>query len=232
MSIVHAYQQMSADELRSEVITLLKEAYADGRIAVDAFERRLKKATNCEAKEDMIGLLSDVPASKAKDSHRPAGAGAGDDEARDWYINPGAPRENQTLFALLGGSKRTGRWQPARNISCYSLMGGIKLDFREAEFPKSGVTINTGSIMGCLEVIVPPGVNIDVSGLPLLGGFEDKAGAGEPGAPTLRVRGMAVMGGVEVKRKNPRSASKSSRRRRERRERRASSQGCTHGRNG
>lgn len=225
MSIVHAYQRMSADELRSEVITLLKEAYADGRIAVDAFERRLKKATNCEAKEDMIGLLSDVPASKAKDSHRSAGAGGGDDEARDWYINPGAPRENQILFALLGGSKRTGRWQPARNISCYSLMGGIKLDFREAEFPKSGVTINTGSIMGSLKVIVPPGVNIDVSGLPLLGGFEDKAGAGESGAPTLRVRGMAVMGGVEVKRKNLRSASKSSRRRRERRERGASSQG-------
>lgn len=221
MSIVHAYQQMSADELRSEVITLLKEAYADGRIAVDAFERRLKKATNCEAKEDMIGLLSDIPASRTKDSHR--SAGGADDEARDWYINPGAPRENQTLFALLGGSKRTGRWQPARNINCYSLMGGIKLDFREAEFPKSGVTINTGNIMGGLEVIVPPGVNIDVSGLPLLGSFEDKAGAGESGAPTLRVRGMAVMGGVEVKRKLPRSASKLSRR--ERRKRGASFQG-------
>ena len=36
----------------------------------------------------------------------------------------------------------------------------------------SGVTINTGSIMGGLEVIVPPGVNIDASWLPPLGGGE------------------------------------------------------------
>ena len=213
MSFVHDYNQMSADELRGEVINVLKEAYADGRITVDAFERSLKKATNAETKEDMIGLLSDIPASKAKDSRGPAASAAEDNAKRDWYMNPGASRESQTLFAVLGGSVRTGRWQPAKHINCYSLMGGIKLDFREAEFPECGVTINTGSIMGGVEVIVPPGVNIDASGLPLLGGFEDKAGAGEPGAPTLRVRGMCVMGGVEVKRKLPRGSrgSKSSR---------------------
>lgn len=116
----------------------------------------------------MIGLLRDISDSKAKDSRGPAAAA--DDAKRNWPMDPGASRESRTLFAVLGGSVRTGRQQPAKHINRYSLMGGIKLDFREAEFPECGVTINIGSIMGGLEVIVPPGVNRDASWLPPLGG--------------------------------------------------------------
>jgi hypothetical protein len=93
-------------------------------------------------------------------------------------------------------------------------MGGIKLDFREADFPRKGVRIHSGCIMGGLEIILPPGINADVSGIPLMGGFEDKSGSGMPGAPTIEIRGFALMGGVEVKRKETKERKKGRRGRR------------------
>ncbi|MCK5736248.1 MAG: hypothetical protein KAH21_07195, partial [Spirochaetaceae bacterium] len=116
-------------------------------------------------------------------------------------ISSRVPRENQSFYSILGSSDRTGRWQPARNLSCFTLLGSIKLDFRKAEFPERGIRINTGCILGNLKIIIPRGINIDLSGLPLLGNFDNKAENGDPGAPTITIRGMALMGSVEIKHK-------------------------------
>jgi hypothetical protein len=115
--------------------------------------------------------------------------------------NSRVPGESQSFFALLGGSSRTGRWQPARRITCLALMGSVKLDFREADFPPEGVRISAGCVMGGLEIILPPGIRADLSGLPLLGSLDNKAGEGEYGAPAVTVRALAVMGGVEIRRR-------------------------------
>lgn len=202
MGIISAFQRMSVEELRAEVITLLKDAYADGRITVETLERRLKDAMESEGKEELLTLIADIPA--------PAGAGAGHqkEEDRPWLINTRIPREKQSFLALLGGSNRNGRWQPAKRIHTLSLLGGVHLDFREAEFPRTGVHITAGCILGGLDIIIPPGINADVSGIPLLGGMENKAGAGDERAPTLTVRGVAILGGVKVKRKELKSASR------------------------
>ena len=196
MGFIDSFQRMTVEELREETVSLLKQAYADGRISVETLERRLKGATGATDKETLIALVADIPA--------PAGKTQGDSGPKTekaWNENDRIPRDSQSFFAVMGGSERTGRWQPARQITCLSLMGGIKLDFREADFPRNGVRINAGCIMGGLEVIIPPGINADVSGIPLMGGFENKSGSGAPNAPTVEVRGFALMGGVEVKRR-------------------------------
>jgi hypothetical protein len=49
---------------------------------------------------------------------------------------------------------------------------------------------------------VPEDVDVDVSGVAFMGGFDHNAsGPGVPGAPQVRVLGFALMGGVEVRRK-------------------------------
>jgi hypothetical protein len=43
---------------------------------------------------------------------------------------------------------------------------------------------------------------VHVDGMGIFGGFDQKAeGPGQPGAPVLRIKGAALFGGVEVKRK-------------------------------
>jgi len=209
MSFIDSFHRMSVDELRAEVITLLKAAYADGRIGVDTLERRLKEATGATDKPTLLGLAADIPPSESD-----AAMGAGSSRAEtDWYVNDRVPRSSQSFFAVMGSAGRRGRWQPAKQILCIAVMGGIKLDFREAEFPRSGVQVNAGCIMGGLDIILPPGVNADAAGLPLMGSFDNKAGDGDPGAPTVRVRGIAVMGGVDIKRKERKAPPEDARRR-------------------
>jgi hypothetical protein len=81
-------------------------------------------------------------------------------------------------------------------------MGGVELDLREALFSEPEVTIHAYTVMGGIQITVPEDIDVDVSGLAFMGGFDHNAsGAGPPGAPRLKVIGFALMGGVEVRRK-------------------------------
>jgi hypothetical protein len=56
--------------------------------------------------------------------------------------------------------------------------------------------------MGGVSITVGEDIEVDVSGVGFMGGFDNRAsGPGVPGAPRLRVIGFAMMGGVSVARK-------------------------------
>jgi hypothetical protein len=83
-----------------------------------------------------------------------------------------------------------------------AVMGGIELDLREAQFSEAEVTLHAYTVMGGIEITVPEDVEVDVSGVAFMGGFDHNASApGVPGAPRVRVLGFAFMGGVDVRRK-------------------------------
>jgi hypothetical protein len=106
-----------------------------------------------------------------------------------------------------------------------ALMGGAMLDFRQVRLPRGTTDIQVLAWMGGVEIIVPPGVAVSCDGTGIMGGFEHvESGDGrarDPNAPLLRIRGVAVMGGVEItERQLDESASEARRRRkRERRSR-------------
>ena len=55
--------------------------------------------------------------------------------------------------------------------------------------------------MGGIEIIVPPGLNVDANGVAIMGGFESRARQFRPAARTrrvLRINGFVLMGGVEI----------------------------------
>ena len=104
-------------------------------------------------------------------------------------------------------------------------MGGAELDFREAALAPGVTEVKVFSLLGGVEVIVPPGLNVECRGIALLGGFEHLADAEmhpDPHAPTLRITGLALMGGVHVSVRHSGETSSDARRRRklERRDRR------------
>ena len=111
-----------------------------------------------------------------------------------------AERESETVLALMGGSVRQGAWEPAARVLAISVMGGVKLDFREADLLEGETFVHCFALMGGVEIVVPPDVNVEVQGIGLLGGFPAlRWRAADPSAPVLRIRGVALMGGVDVK---------------------------------
>jgi hypothetical protein len=82
-------------------------------------------------------------------------------------------------------------------------MGGSKLDLREAEITGPRLSITAVAVMGGVTIVVPEGIEVDVSGLSLMGGRDVRVAdvPPRPGTPVIRVRALSLMGGVTVKSK-------------------------------
>lgn len=109
--------------------------------------------------------------------------------------------DSQLEFAFWSGRKRSGSWVPARTIRVVACMGGVELDFRRAAFGVDEVELDVIAFMGGVEIVVPPGLHVETAGLALMGGFDENledVGPVDPDAPTLRITGFVLMGGVEV----------------------------------
>ncbi len=85
-------------------------------------------------------------------------------------------------------------------------MGGVDLDFREARMGPGVIELSVFAIMGGVKIIVPPDLQVESDGIGFMGGFEcsEEVRAGhDPDAPILKINGLAMMGGVDVKVRKP-----------------------------
>ena len=114
--------------------------------------------------------------------------------------------EHSVIVGIMGGGSRSGSWMPARNNWAVGMMGGCDLDFREAQFGPGVTEIRAFAVMGGVNVVVPPDVRVECSGVGIMGGFDHKPtviSTTDPDSPVLRVTGLAIMGGVSITVRHP-----------------------------
>ncbi len=78
-------------------------------------------------------------------------------------------------------------------------LGGLEIDLRQATMAGHEVVLNVFVLFGGAVITVPPDWAVEVRGVPVLGGIEDKRIP--PRAPTQRlvIEGYVIMGGFEIK---------------------------------
>jgi hypothetical protein len=115
-------------------------------------------------------------------------------------VAPESDEERGRVIAVLGGSSRKGSWEPPARLQVLALMGGVELDFREANLLEGETVVDVLALMGGVSIVVPPDIDVEASGTGFLGGFAGVSNqAKEPDVPLLRIHGVAIMGGVDVK---------------------------------
>ncbi len=207
-------------ETRQATIDALCEHFANDAFPVEEFERRVEVAHRAASVDELRRLLQDLPAvnlpAVRSDGTAPA------PRARPRVAPAAHERDQGFVVAIMGGATRKGHWSPARTNFAFALMGGTELDFREAALPRGVTQVQVLAIMGGVDIIVPPGVNVESHGMGIMGGFDD-AGEEEhdPSAPTLRIAGLAVMGGVDISVRHPGESARDARRRRKQESREA-----------
>jgi hypothetical protein len=102
---------------------------------------------------------------------------------------------------VLGDTERRWRWTVARRSTAVALLGACRLDLRGAKFSAPVTTITAVAVAGGIDVVVPPGVRVELS---LYGLLCDAANLMPeqdlpPDAPLVRVRLFGVLSGVETK---------------------------------
>jgi hypothetical protein len=192
---------------RERVIAALSDAFAEDRLDVDEFERRVTVAQTSESPAEIDALVADLGVGRAPEpAPRPTAALVPAAEARD----------QQSLYAILGGIDRAGNWTMPRHLRVVTVMGGARLDLREARFPAGVVDVEVIAFMGGTEIIVPPGLAVQTHGTAIMGGFQEVNRAPahpDPEAPLLRVHGFAMMGGVDIKMRLPGEGERAAHRR-------------------
>ncbi|AYN41105.1 DUF1707 domain-containing protein [Streptomyces dangxiongensis] len=216
----------ASDADRERVAEILRDALAEGRLVMEEFEERLEAACTARTYGELAPLTRDLPGAGAvapapvSFTKAPVGDGGWADRIT------GGAGSSAWAVALLSGFERKGRWTVPRRFNCFALLGGGVIDLRDADFAEREVEIFCVAVMGGLQVVVPPGVEVDVRGIGVMGTFAHPPGdvPSAPGAPRVVVGGFAFWGGVGVERKLSRAQRQrlKERRRQEKLERRES----------
>jgi hypothetical protein len=178
-------QMRISDEDRHQVAEVLRAAAGDGRIDLEELDQRLEETYAARTYADLVPITADLPVA------RPSAA----------PVVPGP--ESERHVAILGGFERKGSWIVPQELSVFAMMGGADLDLRDARFAAHEVVIRVNCFMGGAQITVGPDVNVVMEGTGIMGGFSGPSGQpSAAGAPTVRIRGVAVWGGVSVDRKS------------------------------
>ena len=102
-------------------------------------------------------------------------------------------------FAILGSVKRVSSSQAFRGGSATALLGAAEIDLRQARIQGGEAVIDTFAFWGGIEIFVPEDWEVVQRGVPILGGFEDLTRPPLGGSQRLVIKGMAIMGGVEIR---------------------------------
>jgi hypothetical protein len=184
---------------RDQVVQSLGEHFASDRITLDEYERRVHEALRAPSHAALVELTRDLGGPVVPVA-APLPATATVTRSVDMHMRRIAkPRR---FWAFMSGVIRRGRWRVPERMRAIAIMGGVELDLSEAELTAQVTEIDVIAVMGSVVVTVPPGVRLESDGIAILGGFEDQLrepASGDPNAPIVRVRGVAIMGGVETK---------------------------------
>ena len=192
---------------RERTVQRLGAHFAQDHIDVEELERRLDLVFAATDPAVLEAQTADLPALRADQEV----AAAIPEVALDPMARAG---EREFVVAIMGGTERKGHWTPPRRLTVLALMGGACLDFRECDFGAPVTIVTIVALMGSAEIVVPPGVRVESSGVAIMGAFEGGgAGAGRPDAPLIKLNGLVMMGAVEVKVRFPGESGREARRR-------------------
>jgi len=120
-----------------------------------------------------------------------------------------SPSDNFDLSFIFGGGEHRFASDRFKGGKLFAFMGGGTIDLRDADIQVDDhAVIDLFAFMGGIEIIIPRHWDVNIQGTPILGGIDNKtviiskeeiAAHPEKAIKKLTIKGMAIMGGIEVK---------------------------------
>ena len=113
-----------------------------------------------------------------------------------------------SCFTAFGGREDRVVSTAFQGGTATALFGSVELDLRDAALAAEGATMDVTAAFGGVNIAVPQDWVVEISGIPLFGGWSNKTVTHRKDAPspavrvdrkTLRVKAFVAFGGLEVK---------------------------------
>ncbi|HUY55194.1 MAG TPA: DUF1707 domain-containing protein [Candidatus Nanopelagicaceae bacterium] len=173
---------LASDRDRDLAVDGLSAACGDGRLGLEDFSNRLERALAARTLEELAEIMADLsrPELQVASSRR---------QGSSWFVS------------IMGSTVRRGRWLLGASSQAVAVMGECVLDLRQAEVASPDSHILAVTLMGEITVIVPEGIDVDISGIAIMGSKQLRGGDARPlpGSPTIRVTCVAIMGEITVR---------------------------------
>jgi Domain of unknown function (DUF1707)/Cell wall-active antibiotics response 4TMS YvqF len=185
----------ASDSERDAVVARLNEAVGEGRLTLQEFSDRIDKVYAARTHGELAPLTGDLPAMPP--------------------VHASSRTRRLMLGLMFGGSKRSGPQALEEDITAVALLGDVEIDLCDARVTTKEITIHAWAIINDVEVIIPEGVAVELSGVAVKGDLENWVTPVSPGTSrfVVKIQGHAVLGDVEVRRPWPKKAVRGWRRR-------------------
>jgi hypothetical protein len=188
----------SLNRAREQKISELSQLFANDDLSLDELERRIELVYKAGSVAELEAITADVrAASAAAPSARSEVA-----SARHQVVAPDT--RHGRLLAIMGESRRTGRWLVPGALRVVAVMSDTRLDLTQAVMAAGNAEIHVTAFWSSCRLIVPPGMRVINEMHAVMASVASNAdemdppGVSRPNAPTIRLTGTAVMAEVKV----------------------------------
>jgi hypothetical protein len=179
-----------SDAERHAADARLRQAVGEGRLTLGEYEERTGQVWAARTAAELVPLTADLPSPQALAS------------VTAWPPVP-APKSRWAVAVL--SHTTSGRPDPGELTRAVAVLGNVLIDLRGGPLPPV-VEVRATALLGGVDVVVPKGVRVELSGPTILGGSTTAVGPPVVGAPLVRIRVVAVLGGVTVRDEGPEPA--------------------------
>ncbi|NJP68507.1 DUF1707 SHOCT-like domain-containing protein [Streptomyces spiramenti] len=180
----------ASDSDREAVAEQLREAAGDGRLDLEELQERLDRTFAAKTYGELAPITADLPSGRAHAVQR----------------REAEPAPPLVLKGGAAGDSRKGHWVVPQRLYVHGGMGGVKVDFTQAELTQPLVVVDVHGDIGGVTIVVPTTWRVELvhteSGL---GGVTNKTAKVPPPegpAPVLRATCSGGIGGVTIRHPN------------------------------
>lgn len=168
----------ATDAQREAAVDVLQRAVGQGRLTLGEFVDRLDVVLEVRTRGEVDAALADLP------SDAP-------------LVGSSTPT---TAYSVFGDVAMRGRWRLRAHHRGATLFGDVRYDLRECLCTESEVRIEGWTIFGDVVVVVPEGVEAELSGFTIFGDRTTNLAPvpRRPETPYVRVRGLTLFGDVRL----------------------------------
>lgn len=104
-------------------------------------------------------------------------------------------------FTLFSGADLQSQSNNFQGGEVVAIFGGVDIDIRDTVISEDGATFEFVTIFGGIDILVPENVRVEISGFPILGGWENKIRKipKDANTQTVKIHCITIFGGVEIK---------------------------------